>query len=467
MSIEIDWDALTTGTEGAELAESIRVFIHEKFQEVDLPKFIRSVEVHNFEFGDSCPSIVIKDVCDPLPDFYEDGDDDQDGEEALQSGESLAAGTGVGENQYLPAPQMSATVASSSLLDRREPDKTLQLDTSSQIRHAQDPNALPTNPLRLPLPPLQSTGSLADQLASPILSRSSTPRIPGGTSSMSYFHLPLAGRIQGTGAQSPLSAVAGWQAHQAELHAQRMGDHIHPHQLSQHEEASQRSRRGRLGSPMQSGFPDPDPSTRPSTAHSHDPSQNPGLRGISDYPSPRTPSPAPEPDPNDLQIVLHISYSGNVRLSLTAEILLDYPMPSFVGIPLKLNITGLSFDGVALLALLQSVGRKAEPEENGDRRAHFCFLAQEDAETLVGAENALDPDPNIVNSTGPAGRQESQGGKLGSLLREIRVESEIGKTKDGRQNLKNVGKVEKFVLEQVRRIFEDEFVYPSFWTFLV
>jgi distribution and morphology protein 12 len=27
--------------------------------------------------------------------------------------------------------------------------------------------------------------------------------------------------------------------------------------------------------------------------------------------------------------------------------------------------------------------------------------------------------------------------------------------------------VESFVLEQVRRIFEDEFVYPSFWTFLV
>jgi hypothetical protein len=27
--------------------------------------------------------------------------------------------------------------------------------------------------------------------------------------------------------------------------------------------------------------------------------------------------------------------------------------------------------------------------------------------------------------------------------------------------------VERFVLEQVRRIFEEEFVYPSFWTFLV
>ena len=57
--------------------------------------------------------------------------------------------------------------------------------------------------------------------------------------------------------------------------------------------------------------------------------------------------------------------------------------------------------------------------------------------------------------------------KLGGLIREIRVESEIGKREGGKQSLKNVGKVEKFVVEQVRRIFEEEFVWPSWWTFLV
>ncbi len=62
---------------------------------------------------------------------------------------------------------------------------------------------------------------------------------------------------------------------------------------------------------------------------------------------------------------------------------------------------------------------------------------------------------------------EEDGGALGGLLREIRVESEIGRQEGGKQVLKNVGKVEKFVLEQVRRIFEEEFVWPSFWTFLV
>lgn len=64
--------------------------------------------------------------------------------------------------------------------------------------------------------------------------------------------------------------------------------------------------------------------------------------------------------------------------------------------------------------------------------------------------------------------EKEKGKGIGGLLREIRVESEIGRQEEGgKQVLRNVGKVEGFVLEQVRRIFEEEFVWPSFWTFLV
>ena len=158
----------------------------------------------------------------------------------------------------------------------------------------------------------------------------------------------------------------------------------------------------------------------------------------------------------DLQVVFRVKYAGDVRLSLTAEILLDYPMPSFVNIPLKLNITGLTFDGVAVLAYTR-------------KRAHFCFLAPEDANALIGAE----PSEQGTTSGSTEGgqhlhqHQHQEQPKLGGLLQEIKVESEIGRKENGKQVLKNVGKVEKFVLEQVRRIFEEEFVYPSFWTFLV
>jgi distribution and morphology protein 12 len=146
-----------------------------------------------------------------------------------------------------------------------------------------------------------------------------------------------------------------------------------------------------------------------------------------------------------MQVVAHVKYSGNLKLHLTAEILLDYPMPSFVGIPLQLHITGLTFDGVAIVAYI-------------NKKVHFCFLSPEDAEMYLG----FDQDHHHGSEASGSLRKQS-----GGLFEEIRVESEIGQKENGKQVLKNVGKVEKFVLDQVRRIFEDEFVFPSFWTFLV
>ena len=125
-----------------------------------------------------------------------------------------------------------------------------------------------------------------------------------------------------------------------------------------------------------------------------------------------------------------------------------------MGIPVRLSITGLTFDGVGVLATIR-------------KRVHFCFLSPEDAVAAVGDQDG----DGAREDEGRRQQQQKQqqGGttKLGGLLQEIRVESEIGERESGRQSLKNVGKVERFVLEQVRRIFEDEFVYPSFWTFLV
>ena len=403
MSVDIDWATLTGGPDGLELAASIREFMHDKFQQIALPRFIRSVQVNGFEFGDEPPRIELKDICDPLPDFYED-DEDEDGEDNDEEEETNTNGdqrkpeeTGYGTELTLSSGQMASS-ATESLKDKRDARQLADVPINNYL------SQLP----RLRLGLLDHT-----------LSRSSTPG-PGGTASISYFHLPLSAGLSGT--HTPLAAVAGGTPFPASWqNAPPWGSSL------------------RQSSPTQDLAYD-DPSTRPSTAHSHLRSQS-SVESVGETVGQNP----PEPEPTDVQIVLHISYNGNVRLSLTTEILLDYPMPSFVGIPVKLNITGLTFDGIALVAYLK-------------KRAHFCFLGQEDAEMLVGAENKLDSSQDY---------NQGRGDKLGGLLREIKVESEIGQKDGGKQVLKNVGKVEKFVLDQVRRIFEDEFVYPSFWTFLV
>lgn len=158
-----------------------------------------------------------------------------------------------------------------------------------------------------------------------------------------------------------------------------------------------------------------------------------------------------EPRAEDFQVLCQVRYAGNIKLSLTADILLDYPMPSFVGLPLKLNVTGLSFDGIAVVAYIR-------------RRVHLCFLSPEDSAAWLSSPSDNDffdlAKEQASGSSSP--RRDTN-----SLLKEIRVDTEIGRKENGKQVLKNVGKVEKFVLEQVRRIFDEEFVYPSFWTFLV
>lgn len=422
MSIDINWDTLTGGPDGSARAESIRAFIHERFQQVTLPRFIRSVHVHAFDFGSVPPNIEIKDICDPLPDFYEEDEDYPDEDE----GPSQPMGAESGTNHGPSRPAKERRTGRGELHgNERVPDHSR---LAPPLGHPRAPG-------------LRTTLAPPEPLGTPFLPRVSTPGIPGGTSNMNYFHLPLSVGL--SGAATPLAAVAGAQL-QGWDHTARPST---PTNMRLRHAASMNS----LTLTPQSN---PDPSTRTSPQHHHSSgrrlsqSSNRSSQNEYDAAPPASPPRMREKSPEDLQVVAHVLYSGDVKMSLTAEILLDYPMPSFVGIPLKLNITGLTFDGVAILAHIR-------------KRAHFCFLSPEDADALVGVEDGL---TSLPSDAQPNGHQARQRPRVGGLLEHIKVESEIG---DGNQVLKNVGKVESFVLEQVRRIFEDEFVYPSFWTFLV
>lgn len=438
MSIDLNWETLTTGPDGIALAETIRDFIHERFQAVTLPRFIRSVTVHSFDFGTVAPEVELKDICDPLPDFYEEQDDgysddeDEDGNEDGQQPQPV----------HSHAHNMTDTSPSKP---RPERASRLQRDLSPRPFHSPAYMDARVSGLR--------SSPAPGELGSPFLG-ASTPGIPGGTSNLNYFHSQLATGLSGT--QTPLAAVAGAHfpnAGWADFAASSVSNHQNsttsgspmsrpstgdspPPPAPQHPLLHERDSISTLAASSAT--------TRPHTREEHD-NSNADDGTAPEATATTTPRRIREPRVEDLQTVLRVRYAGDIKLSLTAEILLDYPMPSFVGIPVKLNITGLSFDGVAVLAYMR-------------KKAHFCFLSHEDALTSLGTQVAAGDDE------GP-----HHGGalKVGGLLQEIRVESEIGQRENGKQSLKNVGKVEKFVLEQVRRIFEDEFVYPSFWTFLV
>ncbi|KAL6706415.1 Mitochondrial distribution and morphology protein 12 [Coniothyrium glycines] len=435
MSIDIHWDTLTGGADGPGRAESIRAFIHDKFQQVTLPKFIRSVQVHSFDFGSVPPEIEIKDICDPLPDFYEEEEDYPEDEE---------------DNTEGVVPDATQPLSRHSIHNQVPKDRLFSQETRAQAAYQEKniANQVYQNSMSNNSRSRDSRPPGPVELLSPFLPGASTPGIPGGTSNMNYFHLPLSAGL--SGATTPLAAVAG---------AQLQGWLDHPNGRPTTPSNMRLRHAASVNSLTLTPQSNPDPSSRPSSQHQHDDVMRQATSGsedtMSDQSYEQTPSALPpcirEKSPDDIQVVAHVQYSGDIKMSLTAEILLDYPMKSFVGIPLKLNITGLTFDGVAILAYIK-------------RRAHFCFLSPEDADALVGDESAFSGMQTDSHGRNPRPVQRPT---VGGLLENIRVESEIGGQGNGKQVLKNVGKVESFVLEQVRRIFEDEFVYPSFWTFLV
>ncbi len=380
MSVDINWDTLTGGPDGQALAETVKEFIHERFQQIDLPKLIRSVKVHSFDFGTVPPAVVLKDICEPLSDFYETDDEEAD------SPGVVAHGT-----------EGAGNPAARSVKSRTDVTRPGHVD-------------------------------LMERATSPTLTRGA---MLGGGPGLGYFHPAFATGLAGT--NTPLAAVAGAQFQQGTSYPE---SHRHHHSGS-----------------FDSSSPPPTatPPSRPgSREHSYFDSHRASaiLDGQGDVPDRAEPG-IHERSPEDLQVVFHATYSGDIKLSMTAEVVLDYPMPSFVGIPLKLKITGMKFDGVGILAYIK-------------KRAHLCFLNPDDAEALVGSEDAYVAPDDDAHTTATGLPQ-----KVGGLLEEIHIESEMGETEEGKQVLKNVGKIEKFILEQVQRIFEEEFVYPSYWTFLV
>ncbi|KAI0345098.1 hypothetical protein BDW22DRAFT_1353966 [Trametopsis cervina] len=167
---------------------------------------------------------------------------------------------------------------------------------------------------------------------------------------------------------------------------------------------------------------------------------------------------AGSPQPS-LQLHLHISWHSNLRITFTTSLLINYPSPMFMSLPIKLSVTGLVFDGEVAIAY------------EGDRkRVHLCVLDDLDPYgPLTGERHKRDTPPSAVTPAehdDDAVHQTSRPGKplpVGQrLLPSIFIESEIGQA--DKHVLKNVTRVERFIQDVIRKTVEEELVFPNFHT---
>jgi len=165
----------------------------------------------------------------------------------------------------------------------------------------------------------------------------------------------------------------------------------------------------------------------------------------------------------NLQLHLLINWHSNLRITLTTSLLINYPSPMFMSLPIKLSVTGLVFSGELAVAY-----------EGERRRVHLCILddldpygpagdrAKRDSTTSHTPPELLDDEslssgvPSRPSKPLPVGQR---------LLPSILIESEIGQV--DKHVLKNVTRIERFIQDVIRKTLEEELVFPNFHTLLI
>lgn len=158
----------------------------------------------------------------------------------------------------------------------------------------------------------------------------------------------------------------------------------------------------------------------------------------------------------DLQVHLHVNWQSNLRLTLTASLLINYPSPSFMSLPIKLSVTGVVFNSEVAVAFEGSRGR-----------IHLCILDELDPYgPACRRSRSSQPStpPDLDDEIG--GKRDGKPLPIGQhLLPSIFIESEIGQT--DKHVLKNVTRVERFIQDVIRKTIEEELVFPNFHTLVL
>ncbi|KAJ3204120.1 Mitochondrial distribution and morphology protein 12 [Entophlyctis luteolus] len=88
----------------------------------------------------------------------------------------------------------------------------------------------------------------------------------------------------------------------------------------------------------------------------------------------------------DFQVEILVDYKGDVKMSVSTELIINHPTPKFITLPMSLTLTGFSFTAVAVVSYL------------GDR-INFCFKENADNRGLF-TDIAIDSEIGDKNRQG-------------------------------------------------------------------
>ncbi|RCK65522.1 Mitochondrial distribution and morphology protein 12 [Candida viswanathii] len=147
-------------------------------------------------------------------------------------------------------------------------------------------------------------------------------------------------------------------------------------------------------------------------------------------------------DENDIQLIVEFNYKGNLHMNILVNLLVNYPSPNFISLPIKLHITDIEIHSIATVAYLK-------------KSVFLSFLCDVNDETIPEFNNnSQSTGENFIEYYANNNNRERI-----DIIKRIKIESEIGEIESN--ILRNVGKVEKFLVEQLRNILREEIAWPS------
>lgn len=156
---------------------------------------------------------------------------------------------------------------------------------------------------------------------------------------------------------------------------------------------------------------------------------------------------------NDIQFVLDVDYHGDMMIEISVSLLVNFPSQQFISLPIKLKITDLVIHSLAVIAYVRKCVYISFLCDLNDSNLDYFTSSNSAGQNLDQSMGNSNLGGNFVDYTTASNRERID------VIKSVKIDTEIGEVESN--VLRNVGKVEKFLVEQLRSILRDEVSWPS------
>lgn len=176
------------------------------------------------------------------------------------------------------------------------------------------------------------------------------------------------------------------------------------------------------------------------------------------------------PHQNDIQALLELEYRGDMMISLQVSLVLNYPGERFMTLPVKVTISQLQMHCLCLLAHLTSKSQTVFSilcDINNDSSGSDNKMNSENNKLEHIISNNMNNKPTLASthqtwgSSAPLQRM--------AIVQSLNIETEIGDNvstgPERSSTLRNVDKLEQFLLAKFKDFIRNEIGWPNTITF--